>query len=73
MARQMVKKLLDGPLLFTAKDGYFEFEGVGTLAEIMASDGVATMVASPSIPSWNQLLTWLREMQALRESSGNAA
>jgi hypothetical protein len=30
-------------------------------------------VASPSIPSWNQILKWLREMQSLRESVGDAA
>ena len=47
MARQMVKKLLDGPLILTPKKGYYEFEGVGTLAKIVARD-FALMVASPT-------------------------
>ena len=30
-------------------------------------------VASLSIPSWNQILAWLRQMDLLRKASGQAA
>jgi hypothetical protein len=35
--------------------------------------GVESELASPSIPSWNQILAWLREMAELRESGVAAA
>jgi site-specific DNA recombinase len=52
MARQIVKKLLVGPLKFTPKqdaDGttYYEFEGEGSLAKLLG-DLVPIMVASPT-------------------------
>ena len=28
-----------------------------------------TMVASLSVPSWNQVLGWLKEMEALRKAT----
>jgi hypothetical protein len=30
-------------------------------------------MASPSIPSWNQIMVWLKDMAALRESGIVAA
>lgn len=30
-------------------------------------------VASPSIPSWNQIADWLKTLQHLREAAGTAA
>jgi hypothetical protein len=52
MARQIVKKLLAGPLKFTPKqdaDGtsYYEFEGEGTLSKLLGNL-VPIMVASPT-------------------------
>lgn len=38
------------------------------------SHGVSKVeMASPSIPSWNQIMVWLRDMAALRESGIVAA
>jgi hypothetical protein len=34
------EKLLDGPLIFTPKDGYYEFEGHARFAKLAASVGV---------------------------------
>ena len=31
------------------------------------------VLASPSVPSWNQIAEWLRQMQQLREITGFAA
>jgi hypothetical protein len=44
-------------------------------AEVEADgqDWVTQGVASPSIPSWNQILSFLRQMAQLRELAGSAA
>jgi hypothetical protein len=31
------------------------------------------LMASQSIPSWNQIMEWLREVQQIREIAGDAA
>lgn len=36
LARQVLKKLLAGPLLFTPRDEYFEFEAEGTFAKVLS-------------------------------------
>ena len=46
-ARQVLKKLLDGPRLFTPQDGYYSFEGHVSFAKLVASVGVPISVASP--------------------------
>ena len=39
-----------------------------------ATIGIVTVgMASPSMPSWNQIVVWLREMAALKESGIGAA
>ena len=78
--RDVLRTLLVGPLNFTpvieARRRGYVFEGAIALDRLVA--GVITLptltgVASPSIPSWNQILKWLRDMQNLRESAGHAA
>jgi len=56
----------------------FRFQAIGSVAKLIAGivpDDVSTLqrVASQIIPSWNQLVTWLQQMQSLRESIQNAA
>jgi site-specific DNA recombinase len=48
IARQMLKKLLDGALRFTPREGYYEFEGVGSLAKMLAGETHPFSVASPA-------------------------
>src|SRR5262249_21368942 len=48
VARQILRKLLVGPLRFTPKRGYFEFEGDGTLAKMLANGTHPSSVASPA-------------------------
>ena len=43
----MLKKLLDGPLLFTPRDGYYEFEGRTSFVKLVSTAGLPISVASP--------------------------
>ena len=43
---------------------YYEFEGTGTLAGLLAGV-VPHKLAFPSVPSWNTIHTWLRELALL--------
>jgi hypothetical protein len=50
-ARQVLKKLLDGPILFTpvqvGNDSYCEFKATIGLSQMLSGTVLATMVASP--------------------------
>ena len=70
--------MLVGPLRFTPvndewRRGY-AFEGVIALDRLLAAVvDLPTKVASPSIPSWNQIAEFLESMRRLRDSTGFAA
>ena len=46
-ARQILKKLLEGPLRLTPKDGYYEFEGSVSWTKIFETASLPILVASP--------------------------
>jgi len=46
-ARQVLNKLLAGPLRFTPRGSFYEFEGEASFAKILASIGFPISVASP--------------------------
>ena len=74
--RQLLRKLIVGRLAIDPKVGnngrYVRITGTGTLEPLVR--GICpSMVASLSIPSWNQILAWLRQMDLLRKASGQAA
>ena len=73
-ARQILRKLLVDRVVFTPRTDHYEFVGPWTLGKLVS--GVVDLpqgMASPSTPSWNQILAWLREMAELRESRVVAA
>jgi Recombinase zinc beta ribbon domain/Recombinase len=76
--RAVLSALLVGPLRFMpVKDerrrGY-AFEGTIALDRLLSGVVVLpTVVASHSVPSWNQILTWLQGLSELRESGILAA
>jgi hypothetical protein len=43
------------------------------VSQIPATECTREMLASPSIPSWNQIARFLESMRRLRDSSGFAA
>lgn len=47
IACTMLKKLLDGPIRFSPMENFYEFEGLGTLAKVVADD-LPNTVASPT-------------------------
>jgi DNA invertase Pin-like site-specific DNA recombinase len=82
-ARQVVEKLLTGRLTVEPETRggrrRFRFKGVGTVTKLVAGvipaealEGLQA-VASPSIPSWNQIAGFLDSMRQLRDSIGLAA
>lgn len=72
-ARQVLKKLLAGPILFTEKrDGrkrFYEFTLKIALGRVVTGLACATMVASPMPASWNQIAVWLRQIDTLRQAA----
>jgi hypothetical protein len=75
-ARQGFRELLTTPILFRpfVENGRrgIRFEGKIGLAGILGGE-VVTKLASPSIPSWNQILSFLQEMAKLRDIAASAA
>ena len=69
-ARLMMRKLVEGRLVVQPKeddDGeFYEFQGQGTLTPVV-SGVLPHKLASPSIPSWNQIERFLRDMAQLRQ------
>ena len=47
-ARQIIKKLLTGPLKFTPKDGYYKFDGEVSFAKLLTESVFPILVASPA-------------------------
>ena len=63
--QQALRRLIDGRLTFTPRDGHYESRGVGTVEPMLG--GPIHTVVSPTIPSWNQIQTWLLELSVFRE------
>ena len=56
-------------VVFTPKTDHYEFVGTWTLGKLVS--GVVNLpqgMASHTVPSWKQIMPWLREMAELRES-----
>jgi len=63
--QQILRRLIVGKLTFTPKlNGDYEFTGRGTVRPLLS--GVTRKLASPTPPSWNQLVAFLRDMERLR-------
>jgi DNA invertase Pin-like site-specific DNA recombinase len=77
LSRQALQKLLLDKIVCTVKDDgggrYYELRARLSFGRIFSGILCPSGMASPSIPSWNQILAWLREMQSLRESANHAA
>jgi hypothetical protein len=81
----MLRTLLAGPIRFTPiveeRRRAYRFEGRIALDRMIAGlvpspeigAKLHQLMASLSIPSWNQLQEWLTAMQQLRKESGFAA
>ena len=77
-ARQMLRKLLVGKLAMTplrvGRKGAFDFRGEASLGRLITGlAGFPRTVASPSIPSWNQIAGFLESMRRLRDVTGLVA
>jgi hypothetical protein len=69
-ARQILKKLLDGKITFTPKnEGYYEFEADGVLTKMLVGVTHPSMVTSPMPASWNQIASWLKQIDNLRQAA----
>ncbi len=68
-ARQILCKLLVERVVFTPKTDHYAFMGTWTLDKLLSGVvGLPQGMASLRVPSWNQLLEWLKSMDALRKS-----
>ena len=72
-ARQIVKKLISQPFRLEVRDDdQAALVGAASPANLFGSEW-AFVVASPTIPSWNQIAAFLESMRVLRDSSGLSA
>jgi len=71
-ARQIVKTLMARPFRLEAGDGDQPVLVRAASPANLFGNEWAIMVASPTIPSWNQIAEFLQSMQQLREATGFA-
>ena len=76
-ARQVLRVLLTEKLTFepTEKDGHrlYRYRGTFTVGALFAGEVCPQLLASHTVPSWNTIYGWLRELALLSESVGSAA
>jgi len=74
-ARHVLRQLFKKPLTFVLRpeERIYEFMGRPVSGRCCRVLVIPTSVASPSTPSWNQILAFLREMARLRDMPGFAA
>ena len=74
VARLLLRRLI-GPLELYDESTRPDFIEADTVLQTGLIEGLAEIqqVASPSIPSWNQIAGFLDSMRRLRDSSGFAA
>ena len=71
--RQWLREVRIGPLKLTPEGSVYRLEGELAMGALLSGiAGLPTVVASPSIPSWNQMHAFLQEMRRLRESGISA-
>jgi len=63
--QQVLRRLIKGRLRLTTKDGYYEFANVGVTRPLIG--GLVQKLASLMPVSWNQIATWLGQVEALRQ------
>jgi len=73
--RQLLREVLAEPPVFTPTRAGYRFRGRVKTGELVAGavNGGAQRVASPTIPSWNQIANFLASMRQLKDSVGFAA
>jgi hypothetical protein len=68
--RQLFREILVGPIRFTPEKGaklVYRFKGELAFGRLFSGvAGLAPFMASPSIPSWNHIASWVSEMQELQ-------
>jgi hypothetical protein len=69
IARQILKKLLEGPLRFTPREGFYEFEGEGTLAKMLACVTHPVWLRPQLSRVGTKLNGWLRAVDFLRRAA----
>jgi hypothetical protein len=63
--QQILRRLVVGKPTFTPKlNGDYEFSGRGTVRPLLA--GVVRKLASLMPVSWNQIVSWIRQIEALQ-------
>ena len=76
-ARHAVQPLIEGRLTLWPKceddREFYEFDGTGTLEPLLAGVLLPHNLASLSMPSWNQVESFLRSLSRLKELAGSAA
>jgi hypothetical protein len=71
IARQMVRKLVEGRIVFTPdREGRrYTFLATGTLANFFSGIVCPQGLASPMPASWNRIVPWLRQIDGLRQAA----
>ena len=75
LSRQVLDRLLDGRIVWTPnrEAGLYEFAGHVRFDRLLHGVVFTQGGASRSVPSWNTIHAWLRELALLEESLGSVA
>ena len=70
-ARRILRRLLKQPVTFTPRpdEGIYTFQGVASLGELLAGTIPPTSMASLMLASWNQIASWLQQIDGLRRAA----
>ena len=76
-ARQILRALLQDRIEFTPseRDGHriYRYRGTFTIGPLLAGVIDPQALAYHTVPSWNQIHAWLRELAILKETVESAA
>jgi hypothetical protein len=67
--REFLRRVLAEPLKFTASGRTYKIRGRVRTGEGIAGAVVPPLVASPMPASWNQIMTWLQQIDRLRRAA----
>jgi hypothetical protein len=71
---QVLRKLLDQPLIFEAyeKNGQtgYKVTGQGSYLRLMPDQLATPFVVSQNNTDWNQVFAWLKQLQSLKDPDG---
>ena len=68
-ARQLLREVLEAPLRFEPDGPVYKFSGVVATGTLVSGAVLSECVASPMPGSWNHIVAWLKQIDAVRQAA----